>query len=109
VATDIGSLAAGLDARDYEKHIEALPIFSVHSLFSIVDSVATALLNITTGQSTSLGQLTLILLVPLTSSSLLHSVAHYTRLAISSPVHTFAVSPPPHIAQLSLIQPIKLT
>ncbi|SAM00719.1 hypothetical protein [Absidia glauca] len=58
--------------------------------FSGVDSVATALLNITTPLPTTLRTPLLTLLVLLTVSPLLHSLGHGTRLVIPSPVQNFA-------------------
>jgi hypothetical protein len=85
--------------RDYEKHGETLAIFYFWSThFSVVDFVAIALLNITTRSPTPFCLLLLTLCMPLVGSSLLHSPGHHTRLAIPSPVHTFAASPFLHIA-----------
>jgi hypothetical protein len=64
------------------------------TLFSTVDSVAIAI-AITIRLSTPFCLLSPTLLALLTRSHLLHSLAHDTRLLISSLVHTFSL---PHIA-----------
>jgi hypothetical protein len=87
--------------RDYEKH--RLPslffLWGGCTHFSIVDSVAIALLNLTTHFPTRLFRLPPIPFVPLVSSPLLHSLSHDIRLAIPSHVHNLtAPLPLPHIA-----------
>jgi hypothetical protein len=89
MTTDIGSLVAGLDvhvvrlAKDSKNKVRS-QIFSRRTHFSIVDSLAVALLNITTRLPDPLGPLLLTLFAPLVSSLLLHYFSHDIRLVIAS-------------------------
>jgi hypothetical protein len=84
----------GFTARNYEKHGETLTIFFRCTHFSIVETLAIALLNITTRLSTSFCPLTLALLVLTDCPPYIHTVAHYTSLVIRSPVCLFTASSP---------------
>ncbi|SAM08086.1 hypothetical protein [Absidia glauca] len=79
MATDIGSLTAGLDG-----HVIRLGLVRTH--FPIVEYVAVALLNITTRLPSTLCTPPSTRFTPQVSSPLLHSLNHDTRLVIPSPV-----------------------
>jgi hypothetical protein len=92
MATDIDSLAPGLDGHAIRLGIKKRKIFfrCIHQ--PIVDSVAKALLNITPRLPTFLCRLSLTLFALPVSSTLLRSLGHETMSVISNPVDTFAAS-----------------
>jgi hypothetical protein len=85
MATDMGSLAAGLDGhvvRIGRMGFRKTCLFFRCTHHSIVDSIAFALLKSTTSSPNPLCLLRLTLFAPPTNSPLLHSLALYTRLVI---------------------------